>query len=124
MLPSFAHPKMGYGIQYILGILNLFYLDGIGASQALRTFQKSTGLSCSRQLLRQFRNRLEGNINRLIMEIIALLRSNSPPVTAPEDEKRRRVRQFLEYIRSFDPKDVSLKLFERSGTTLLSTPTK
>ena len=120
LLPCFAHPRIGYGIQFIIGILNLFYLDGSSVSHATNAFNKNNGPLCSRQLLRHFRRRLEGNINRLIMEIIALLKLQSPPVTAQREEKRKRARQFLEYIHSFDPKDVSLKLFEHSGTTILT----
>jgi hypothetical protein len=120
LLPFFAHPRMGYGIEFILGILGLFYLEEMRPAQAVKCFHRKSGLICTRQLLRQFRARLKKNLNRLIMQAIALFGWKAPPVTAPENEKRQRAKQFLESIRSYDPKDVSLKLFERSGTTLLS----
>jgi len=119
LLPSFAHPRMAHGIAFIIGVLKLFYLEGHGVVQATQTFQKDTGSCCSRQLLRQFIRRFERNLNRLVMETIALQKLKLPPVTAPEGEKRKRARQFLECIRSLEPEDVSLKLFERSGTTYL-----
>ena len=120
LLPSFAHPRMSYGIQYVMAALKLFYLNELTVTQATQAFQNDTGLNCPRQLLRQFRIRLKENLNRLITEIIVLLKLQSPPVTAPANEKRERARQFLECIQSYDPQDVSLKLFERSGTTFLA----
>jgi len=120
LLPSFAHPRMGPSIEFILGVLRLFYLEALSVAKTVQTFWKLTGLLCSRQLFRQIRVRFEGNLHRLVMEIIAWLKLELPPVTAPNEEKRKRARQFLEYIHSFDPKDVSLKLFERSGTTFLT----
>jgi len=123
LLPSFAHPRMGYGMSFIIGILELFYLEDLGVVQAAKKFQENTGLSCSRQLLRQFIRRFEKNLNCLVMEIIALLKLQSPPVTAPADEKKKRARQFLECIRSSDTEDVPLNLFERSGTAYLAAPT-
>ena len=120
LLPSFAHPRRGCGIRYIIGILTMFYLKGMSASGAAAEFQKTAGLACSRQLLLQFRKRFENNLNRLIMETVSLLNLQSPPVTAPGHEKRQRAREFLESIQSLNSEDVSLKLFERSGTAFLS----
>jgi hypothetical protein len=120
LLPSFAHPRASYGIAFIIAVFHLFYLDEMSVTQVVKAFRDNKGHHCSRQLLRQFRIRLKENLNRLIMEVIALLRLKSPPVTVPMGEKKKRARQFLECIYSFDPKDVLLKLFERSGITLLA----
>jgi hypothetical protein len=111
---------MAHGIIFIISLLRRFFLELQSTTQTVKTFQEDTGLHCSRQLLRQFRIRFEKNLNRLIMETTALLAPKAPIVTAPAAEKRQRARQFLEYILSYDPEDVSRKLFERSGTTLLS----
>ena len=82
--------------------------------------RKARALSCTRQLLRQFIRRFEKNLNRLVMESVALLKLQAPLVTAPSGEERKRGRQFLECIQSYNPEDVSLKLFERSRTTFLT----
>jgi hypothetical protein len=124
LLPSFAHPKMAYGMKFIVTMLVRFFKSETSLEQFLKTLFEDTGLSCSRQLLRLFRIRFEKNLNRLIMEATALLRPKTPIVTVPEAEKRKRARQFLEYILSFDPEDVSRKLFERSGTTFLGSLAK
>jgi ribosomal protein S27AE len=120
LLPRFAHPGVGYGIRFIHSILSRFYSVKISVANIIRTFQEDTDASCSRQLLRDFRKRFEKNLNRLIMEVTGLFEPELPLVTSPENNKWQRARQFLECIQSFDPEDVSLKLFKRSRTTYLT----
>jgi len=120
LLPSFAHPRMSHSILFIIVVLSRFYLDEASVTQALKIFYQDTGQCCSRQLLGQFRKRFQENLNRLIMEIIALMRLKSPLVTAPVEKQRQRARQLLEYIQSLNSEDVSLKLFELSRTTYLT----
>jgi hypothetical protein len=73
---------------------------------------------CSRQLLRQFRIRIEHNLNMLIMELTVSASLRAPPVT--ETHIRKRVGQFFKCIRSFNAEDISLKIFERTRKTYLS----
>ena len=121
LLPSFAHPRYSYSILFIITLLNLYYLEQLSVTETINSFNQSTIVDCSRQLLRQISKRFEQNLNRLTMGFTALFKCKEPAITAPLTEKRQRAREFLEHIKSFAPCDVSLKLFELSRTTFLTT---
>ena len=118
LLPSFAHPGRTYGIAFIIEVLSQYYVETQGVMDAIRCFAMESVATCSRQLLRHFRNRFEENLSALISEMIVALSLRAPPVS--EKGIRKRGKQFLECVQSLKPEDVSKKLFEHSQTTYLS----
>ena len=118
LLPSFAHPGRTYGIAFIIGVLSQYYVETQGVMDAIRRFAMESVATCSRQLLRHFRNRFEENLSALISEMIVVLSLRAPPVN--EKSIRKRGKQFLECVQRLRPEDVSKKLFEHSQTTYLS----
>ena len=117
LLPSFCHPKRTYSILVIIGLLTEFYVKMSAVCQAVINFLIATGVECTRQLLLHYRRRMEKNLNSLVMAIIDIYGLRSPPVTEKLDVKRK-VRQLLSNI--LKPQDVSLKIFERTRTTYLT----
>ena len=112
LLPSFAHPCRAYGIEPIVNVLTGFYVT------EKRVCEIAGRGVCSRQLLRWFRIRIEQNINMLVMELTGILSLRAPPVT--ETDIGKRTMQFFLCIRSFNPEDISLKIFERTRKSYLS----
>jgi hypothetical protein len=84
---------------------------------AVINFLAATGVLCTRQLLLQYRRRIEKNINNLVMAFTDIYDLRAPPVTEKTD-KREKVRQLLLCIQS--PMDDSLKIFERTRTSYLT----
>jgi hypothetical protein len=118
LLPSFAHPKRTYGVLFITGVLSKYYIESKCVMESVRSFDKESKASCSRQLLLHFRKRFEENLSALISETIVVFSLRGPPVT--EKGIRKRGKQYLECVRSLKPKDVSKKVFEHSRLTYLS----
>jgi hypothetical protein len=112
LLPSFAHPGRAYGIEAIINVLTGFYVEG----NTVSTLANSS--VCSRQLIRWYRLRLKQNLSMLIMEVTAVCNLRAPPVT--ESDIRKRAGQFLKCIRSYNAKDISLKIHEHTNKTYLS----
>ncbi|MDR0302818.1 MAG: DUF6431 domain-containing protein [Treponema sp.] len=120
LLPSFCHPKRTYSILVIIGLLTEFYIRMSAVCTAVLNFFKTTDVECTRQLLLQYRRRVEKNLNSLIMAVTEIHALRSPPVTEKRDI-REKVRQFLSTI--LNPQDESLKIFERTGRTYLTPQT-
>jgi len=118
LLPTFCHPKRTYGILAIVGVLNEFYIKTLAVCVAVKNFLMATGVECSRQLLLHYRRRIEKNLNRLVMTVTDINALRAPPVTENANIKEK-VRQLFLTIHS--PMDTSLKMFERTGTTYLTT---
>jgi hypothetical protein len=117
LLPSFCHPHRTYGILAIFGVLSEYYIKAHGACLAVKNFLKTSGVECSRQLLRHFRQRIEKNLNNLIMAVTDIYALRAPPVQE-KNNVREKVRQLLSFIQS--PIDDSLKIFECTRTTYLT----
>jgi hypothetical protein len=117
LLPSFCHPKRGYGILAIYGLLTEFYVKMTAVNQAVLNILASTGVAMSRQLLLHYRRRIEKNLNILIMAVTEIYSLRAPPVTEKSGAKEK-ARQLLPFISS--PQDDSLKIFERTRTTYLT----
>ena len=117
LLPSFCHPKRTYGTQVIIGLLKEFYKKRGAVCLAVLNFFIETNIECSRQLLLQYRQRLEKNLNSLIMAITEIKGLRAPPVAEKKDIKEK-ARQMLSHIQS--PLEESLKIFERTRTTYLT----
>jgi hypothetical protein len=117
LLPSFCHPRRTYGILAIIGLLSEFYVKMKAACLAVTSFFLETGVECSRQLLRQYRRRIEQNLNSLAMTITDVHGLKEPPITE-KTNMRGKVRQLLSVIES--PQDDSLKIFKRTRTTYLT----
>ena len=117
LLPSFCHPKRAYGILAIFGVLSEFYIKMSDACLAVKNFLAATGMECSRQQLLHYRRRVEKNFNSLAMAATDIYALRSPPATE-KTKAREKVGQLLSIIQS--PKDTSLKIFERTGTTYLT----
>jgi hypothetical protein len=117
LLPSFCHPRRTYGTAAIIRFLKEFYNNMVTVCVVTLTILKETGIECSRQLLLQYRRRIEQNLNKLIMELTAIHNLRAPPVTEPTDTKEK-VRQLLKKIQS--PLEDSLKIFKRTGSTYLT----
>ena len=118
LLPSFCHPGRAYGILAIFGILSEFYVKVSAVCIAVQNFLVATGIECSRQLLLHYRRRIENNLNNLVMAVTDIYALRAPPVT-DKSNARVKVRQLLLFIHS--PMDDSLKIFEKTRTTYLTT---
>jgi hypothetical protein len=116
LLPSFCHPMRTYGTHVIIGLLTMFYIKMV-VTVAAAEYKLESGVECSRQLLLHYRQRIERNLNSLIMAITDIRAMQAPPVTEKEDKKEK-VRQFLSCI--LNPQDDSLAIFERTRTTYLT----
>jgi hypothetical protein len=97
--------------------LKAYYTEVVAVCKAVLNILASTGIECTRQLLLQYRRRIEGNLNTLIMELTTIHGLRSPPVTERTDP-REKVRQLLTHIQK--PLEDSLKIFKRTGTTYLT----
>jgi hypothetical protein len=117
LLPSFCHPKRTYGILVIIGFLIEFYIKMSAVCAAVANYLAETGVECSRQLLLQYRRRIEKNLNSLAMAITAIYSLHTPLVTEKTDTKEK-VRQLLTAIAC--PEEYSLKIFGETGTTYLT----
>ena len=117
LLPSFCHPKRGYGILAIFGVLAAFYIGMLGVCAAVAAFLAESGVECSRQLLFHYRKRIEANLNSLIMAVTEMYSLRPPPVTEKENAQKK-VRQLLSAI--LFPQEDSLKIFKRTRTTYLT----
>jgi hypothetical protein len=117
-LPAFAHPRRTYGIAFIIGVLGEYYLKAKGAVAAATSFAVATATSCSRQLLRWFRIRIETNAEVLAMSLKEVLSLRAPPWSG--DGKEGAVRQILEALRGLSPEEVSADLFTQTKRSYLT----
>ena len=118
LLPSFCHPKRTYGTEAIIEFLKAFYGKIVKVCMAVMYIAAATGIECTRQLLLNYRKRIEENINILIMEITEIYGLKTPAVMGKKSHEK--VRQLLPYIKK--PSEDSLTIYQRTGTTYL-TPT-
>jgi hypothetical protein len=101
----------------VFGLLEGFYILNETACHNVKNFMTKTGIECSRQLLLHYRQRIEKNLNRLIMAVTEIDSLRAPPVTERNDVKKK-VRQFLSTIHN--PMNSSLKIFEQTRATYLT----
>jgi len=118
LLPSFAHPGRTYGITSIIGVLMLYYAECRCVMDSVRICKARHSVDCSRQLLRHFRKRFEGNLPALVDCTNTVFSLRGPPDTGEDIKKRGK--QYLKCAQRLNPEDVSKKLFERSRMTYLS----
>jgi hypothetical protein len=117
-LPSFAHPKRTFGISFIIGALDEFYLENKGVVAVAAAISQWTPVCCSRQLLRWFCRRIEANAQMLAMGITEVLSLRAPPWGA--GCIKGRVRQILKIVINHVPEAISLDLFNKTSRTYLT----